>query len=1156
MKMKRKTLLTALVLLSVMQGSVYAAEKITEADFDKMNTYTQTTSEVGAIYIIGNKESDYIINALDDGLNITDVAHRGIIVSTESSKDNAVMSSLTIHGNVSIGDNDAAAITPTKELLGDSSYKRTYTSLIQVGQNGTTTNGGKLTINGSLKIQNVDFSNINSLISVGMADDDGTGSSMSVGNITIDNANGGTSAGIIELKSSSGKESVNFNTGDVIISNSNVNYGISGDKNVFIETGNITFTDVDFSTSAIDTGNLKVKGNIIIHSTAPNAPVQFKESLIDIDGGQIEVKDIIIEDAKGIASGFNANSTVSSINNITVNGLELTADLNNGFLYSDADAMEITNGGSFTVNSINVENILFSGKTINQITGINISSTQTDKDILSLTAKNIESKATTAYEYLAGILLENTKMKNVEKIKIENITADKVKTYGLYVNKQDLLAGYVDIKDISSTEKNVYGLQIIKGFDSTDEGSHIDVLKIDCVTSQNGVAIGLGVNKDTNYEDAKVQIDKLYINDVDSTNKFAAAVNMQQSELKVNQAYINLPDSQTDYGDYSGLYTGDASDDSEKINNIALRSVQGAKIDWTDIDGKYYVYGSLVAGSGNNSINGGTISIGGETTQIYGDVFAGNGGQITLNLSGANSVLEGQVDDYHELAEVGNEDIMFHNSAFVDNNGNALDVTSAGNIEINLSNGATWIARGQSFVNDVTLDDGIIDMSKNENSSVTVHNLEGDGKFVMRLDSADHSNSDMLYVTGNLTGNYEIVIAGDAFDINDITEDNPLRFATVKGDVNNDLLKASTTDAGFFNNTYTISKEAFSNGDDNNLIYNSSGNGQGVYKPGNDFVESTFSSGDTNLLIGSVAKQTVSDAGKTIINMSRVNYNNAIYMDRLNKRMGEARFIDGDEGMWVRLRHDRIGKTDAFRSQNTMYEVGYDLKKACDDGEHRIGIAADYMDGKAEYTGIGGSGDINRYGLWLYDTWLGEKGHYTDYVVKWGHLKNDFDILARSTGEKISGEYSNNVFSASAEYGKKTDLGKQWYIEPQVQLQFTRVTDADYMTSQDTRVSLDGINSLIGRAGFRLGKDVDERSTIYLKVDVLHEFLGDQDISVTDKTGALDKTYENSGTWYDVGFGFATAVGHDSYAYLDFEKSFGNDNDDTYQINAGLQWNF
>ncbi len=54
----------------------------------------------------------------------------------------------------------------------------------------------------------------------------------------------------------------------------------------------------------------------------------------------------------------------------------------------------------------------------------------------------------------------------------------------------------------------------------------------------------------------------------------------------------------------------------------------------------------------------------------------------------------------------------------------------------------------------------------------------------------------------------------------------------------------------------------------------------------------------------------------------------------------------------------------------------------------------------------------------------------------------------------------------------------------------------------------------------------------------------------------MDVTYGNEGTWCDVGFGFAAAMSKTSYAYLDFEKSFGNDNDETYQINAGMQWSF
>ena len=308
----------------------------------------------------------------------------------------------------------------------------------------------------------------------------------------------------------------------------------------------------------------------------------------------------------------------------------------------------------------------------------------------------------------------------------------------------------------------------------------------------------------------------------------------------------------------------------------------------------------------------------------------------------------------------------------------------------------------------------------------------------------------------------------------------------------------------------------------------------------------------------------MSDAGKIMLNMSRANYSNAIYMDRLNKRLGEARYINDDpeedEGMWVRIRHDRIGREDAFRSQNTMYELGYDKRQECDNGKRRVGFAVDYMHGDTGYNDIAGKGEIDRYGLWLYDTWTGNKGHYADYVAKWGHLQNDFEVYTMTGGEKVTGDYSNNVFSISAEYGRKKDTGNDWYIEPQAQLQLARVTGADYTTSQGTKVSVDGINSLIGRAGFRLGKDFGEekQSTVYFKADVLHEFLGDQTIRAMDGTtdGWQTVDYENKGTWYDIGIGYAAMLSQSTYAFIDLEQSFGNDNDDTYQINAGVRWTF
>ena len=579
------------------------------------------------------------------------------------------------------------------------------------------------------------------------------------------------------------------------------------------------------------------------------------------------------------------------------------------------------------------------------------------------------------------------------------------------------------------------------------------------------------------------------------------------------------------------------------------------------------IYGDIIAGRGNEveTAIGGKVSINSlEGAEFKGDVLAGNGGEINFTLNGAS--YEGRIDDY---ADATLKDLVFRPDEF------DVDVTSGGTVNLTLNNNSTWTARGQNFVTELNFgeDGGVVDLSKEANNSVTICNLKGDGTFNMLLNSENHALSDMLYI-GKNEGNQTInIVGGITGGLENISKDNPLRFATVgidtvsaDPDVNNSGISAYTRDSGVFDLEYFVDKEAYNPEDINNELYNGYENGtdesgNDIDKPGNNFVEDALVANGTNAvnwIITGAKEVKQSDAGKTIINMSKVNYNNAIYMDRLNKRLGEARYINPEEeqGMWVRIRHDRIGKKDAFRSQNTMYEMGYDVKQDCDNGERRVGFAIDYMDGKAEYTGIAGDGDVKRYGLWLYDTWLGDKGHYADYVAKWGHLENDFDIMARSTGEKITGDYSNNVFSVSAEYGKKNDMGKGWYFEPQAQLQLARVTGADYVTSQGTKVSLDGINSLIGRAGFRLGRDLNESSTVYVKADLLHEFLGEQGISATDITGTLNETYENKGTWYDVGFGFATAMGKNSYAFMDFEKSFGNDNDETYQINAGVQWTF
>ena len=650
------------------------------------------------------------------------------------------------------------------------------------------------------------------------------------------------------------------------------------------------------------------------------------------------------------------------------------------------------------------------------------------------------------------------------------------------------------------------------------------------------------------------------INHTTSDAVTATSDEEKASEIIFKQAtFINSQGDEEYHADKQGVRT-----------NSAIRANRNSVI---TLDNAAGIYGDIIAGRGNDDKNavGGKVIINSiEGADFKGDVLAGNGGEINFTLNGAN--YEGRVDDYADASlsdDPNEEDVVFRPEEF------DVEVNSGGTVNLTLNNNSTWTARGQNFVTELNFgeDGGVVDLSKETNNSVTIRNLKGGGTFNMLLNSENHALSDMLYIGKNEGSQTINIIGGITGGLENISDDNPLRFATVgidtvsaNPDVNNSGIRAYTRDGGVFDLEYFVDKEGYNPDDINNELYNGyddgkDGSGNDIDKPGNDFVEDALVANGTNAvnwIITGAKEAKQSDAGKTIINMSKVNYNNAIYMDRLNKRLGEARYLNPEEeqGMWVRIRHDRIGKKDAFRSQNTMYEMGYDEKQDCDNGERRVGFAIDYMDGKAEYTGIAGDGDVKRYGLWLYDTWLGDKGHYTDYVAKWGHLESDFDIMARSTGEKITGDYSNNVFSVSAEYGKKNDMGNNWYFEPQAQLQLARVTGADYVTTQGTKVSLDGINSLIGRAGFRLGRDLDENSTVYVKADLLHEFFGEQDIAATDLTGTLRETYENKGTWYDVGFGFATALGKNSYAFMDFEKSFGNDNEETYQINVGMQWSF
>ena len=170
-----------------------------------------------------------------------------------------------------------------------------------------------------------------------------------------------------------------------------------------------------------------------------------------------------------------------------------------------------------------------------------------------------------------------------------------------------------------------------------------------------------------------------------------------------------------------------------------------------------------------------------------------------------------------------------------------------------------------------------------------------------------------------------------------------------------------------------------------------------------------------------------------------------------------------------------------------------------------------------------------------------------------------FTVEVSCTGSQLhAGETENTGISFSAEYGKKIALNKNgFYIEPQAQLTYGHLDGDTYTTSNGVSVRQEGIESLVGRVGFNIGWDVNETSNIYLKANVLHEFLGDYGVSMSDAAGRARLTGDYGDTWFEYGLGAAFKFGRPESAnffYCDVERSDGGDLEEEWHWNAGFRF--
>lgn len=266
----------------------------------------------------------------------------------------------------------------------------------------------------------------------------------------------------------------------------------------------------------------------------------------------------------------------------------------------------------------------------------------------------------------------------------------------------------------------------------------------------------------------------------------------------------------------------------------------------------------------------------------------------------------------------------------------------------------------------------------------------------------------------------------------------------------------------------------------------------------------------------------------------------------MNKRLGEVRVSEGSQGIWARMARgqSKYGQ-QGIKNQYNYYQLGYDGKISDD---WILGGAFTYTDGDSSYTN--GSGTNKHTGFAVYGSNLRDDGSFIDLIAKYAHMKNDFDV----NGGVGSGDYSTNGLSFSAEYGKRFHQESYW-IEPQAELTYGRVSSADFTTKNGASVHQDSMDSLVGRLGFSLGKDI-KQGNVYVRVSYLYDFQGDTSVTMSKDGAATSFKTDLGGGWWEFGVGTNLDLGHDTHFYLDVETTAGGDVDTPWQWNAGVRYSF
>lgn len=524
---------------------------------------------------------------------------------------------------------------------------------------------------------------------------------------------------------------------------------------------------------------------------------------------------------------------------------------------------------------------------------------------------------------------------------------------------------------------------------------------------------------------------------------------------------------------------------------------------------------------GNSDVN--INKDGTHTVKMNGDIVFnvtndGNSGtkadsNVNINLNNAESYLSGSV----KKTQSGSTE------------GVNMDVNG---MKMNIANGASWNMTSDSFANDVTVSDGgkinVQEGAKNFTAdSIAMNNgninLQGSGQ---KAEVKELKGKGGIITTNSLDN--KLVIDDKAAGTKLKVEGS--------GEIGDQILAGKATLEDLAGTAKKVDGKTASDEVET----------QDGIIAGKMFAKVTDGKIDASTIKRAIQQHNQAVSSMTNLSLMTWRQEN----NDMNKRLGEVRASEGSQGIWARMARgqSKYGQ-QGIKNQYNYYQLGYDSKISDD---WILGGAFTYTDGDSSYTN--GSGTNKHTGFAVYGSNLRDDGSFIDLIAKYAHMKNDFDV----NGGVGSGDYSTNGLSFSAEYGKRFHQEGYW-IEPQAELTYGRVSSADFMTKNGASVHQDSMDSLVGRLGFSLGKDI-KQGNVYVRASYLYDFQGETWVQMTSGVVGSDRApvYKTDlgGGWWEFGVGTNLDLGHDTHFYLDVETTAGGDVDTPWQWNAGVRYSF